>query len=200
MPLLFQLNLDELPAALQGRFGIGLLQLYYCLECDGGWQPFSDANLARIVHPNRTSQNDLPHALVNTFPAKQIVGWEEFMDYPNPQEHGVLGLHYTYDWETSPTRTHIAYPELGLEFKNIEDDNIAEAISEAATGDKLGGWPAWVQDIEYPACPHCQRQMTLLFQLDSNDNLPYMFGDLGTGHITQCPEHKDVVAFGWASG
>jgi hypothetical protein len=27
-----------------------------------------------------------------------------------------------------------------------------------------------------------------------------MFGDMGIGHITQCPEHLDVVAFGWACG
>jgi hypothetical protein len=25
-----------------------------------------------------------------------------------------------------------------------------------------------------------------------------MFGDSGIGHITQCPEHKEVLAFGWA--
>jgi hypothetical protein len=37
-----------------------------------------------------------------------------------------------------------------------------------------------------------------VFQIDSEDNLPYMFGDVGCAHITQCPEHKEVVAFGWA--
>ena len=37
-----------------------------------------------------------------------------------------------------------------------------------------------------------------IFQLDSEDHVPFMFGDVGTGHITQCPEHLEVVAFGWA--
>jgi hypothetical protein len=39
--------------------------------------------------------------------------------------------------------------------------------------------------------------MQLVFQ-HTGDALPFMFGDMGIGHITQCPEHKDVVAFGCA--
>lgn len=37
----------------------------------------------------------------------------------------------------------------------------------------------------------------MLFQIDSNTNLPYMFGDVGCGILTYCPEHPDVLAFGW---
>jgi hypothetical protein len=37
-----------------------------------------------------------------------------------------------------------------------------------------------------------------VFQVDSEDNVPFMFGDVGCGHITRCPDHKQVVAFGWA--
>jgi hypothetical protein len=40
--------------------------------------------------------------------------------------------------------------------------------------------------------------MQFVFQIASEDNIPYMFGDVGTGHITQCPEHKNQLAFGWA--
>ena len=40
--------------------------------------------------------------------------------------------------------------------------------------------------------------MALVFQVDSEDHVPFMFGDTGCGHVTQCPDHKDVVAFGWA--
>ncbi|BAY43233.1 hypothetical protein SAMD00079811_08120 [Scytonema sp. HK-05] len=35
---------------------------------------------------------------------------------------------------------------------------------------------------------------------DSQNNLPFMFGDVGCGHITQCKTHKTQVAFGWACG
>lgn len=40
--------------------------------------------------------------------------------------------------------------------------------------------------------------MQLVFQLDSEKGLPFMFGDVGIGHVTQCAEHKDVLAFAWA--
>jgi uncharacterized protein YwqG len=76
--------------------------------------------------------------------------------------------------------------------------SIPEAISIAKNGDKLGGWPYWIQGAEYPDCPECGARMEVVFQLDSNNNLPFMFGDVGCGHITQCPRHKDVVTFAWA--
>lgn len=76
----------------------------------------------------------------------------------------------------------------------------AEEIATATPVDKLGGWPAWVQGVEYPSCPRCGKRMVLVFQVDSEDNVPFMFGDIGCGHVTQCPKHKEVVAFGWACG
>jgi uncharacterized protein YwqG len=40
--------------------------------------------------------------------------------------------------------------------------------------------------------------MALVFQLDSEDNLDFMFGDSGVAHVTQCPQHPDIVALAWA--
>jgi hypothetical protein len=37
-----------------------------------------------------------------------------------------------------------------------------------------------------------------VLQLESDDHVPFEFGDSGTGHITQCPNHRNLVAFGWA--
>ena len=37
-----------------------------------------------------------------------------------------------------------------------------------------------------------------MYHEGAGDALPFVFGDMGIGHITQCPEHKAVVAFGWA--
>ena len=61
------------------------------------------------------------------------------------------------------------------------------------------GKDAFVQGVEYPACPECGIQMQMIFQLDSNHHLPYMFGDSGIGHLHQCRLHKSILAFGWAS-
>jgi hypothetical protein len=42
--------------------------------------------------------------------------------------------------------------------------------------------------------------MCLVLQLDSQGNVPLMFGDVGCGHVTHCPEHPGVLAFEWACG
>ena len=65
-------------------------------------------------------------------------------------------------------------------------------------GEKLLGWPAWVQGVEYPNCQVCNKEMSFIFQVDSSRNFDYDFGDCGCGHITQCKEHKDQLTFGWA--
>lgn len=46
--------------------------------------------------------------------------------------------------------------------------------------------------------PECGSEMQMVFQIDSCKTLPHMFGDAGAGHITQCPEHRTVMAFRWA--
>ncbi len=92
----------------------------------------------------------------------------------------------------------LEWPEVGLTIEGGFSDGLAETVATAASGDKLAGWPVWVQGMEHPSCPRCGRRMWLVFQLDSEDHLPFMFGDMGTGHLTQCPEHLEVVAFGWA--
>ncbi len=194
-----QLNLDELPAALGKKFGTGLLQLFYCIKDDcqgmGGWEPFSeDLNHVRIVHatPAAKKTNN-----PTEFAASEIVGWTETTDFPCIEEHTVLGLEFDYGLEGNTV--HVKCPAFGLQWDEIPDmEELIEQMPSSITNDKLGGWPNWVQGIEYPNCTRCGTAMHLIMQVDSQDNVPFMFGDMGIGHITQCPEHKDVVAFGWA--
>jgi uncharacterized protein YwqG len=199
--LFLQLDLQSLPEELDRRFGVGLLQLFYCTrdgcQGEGGWEPFADdLGRVRVVLPVGPSavtsmpEQDYP------WPAKQIVGWSRFTDLPMPEEHDQLGLKYTYDFNAGTLR--IECPELDFDVTNRMSACPAEKIAVSESGDKLAGWPAWVQGVEYPHCPQCGRQMILVFQVDSENNIPFMFGDVGCGHITQCPEHKEVVAFGWA--
>jgi len=60
---------------------------------------------------------------------------------------------------------------------------LAEAISTAAAGDELGGWPRWSQGVEYPSCPRCAARMALVFHLDSEDNFPRRYN----GALSQEP-------------
>jgi uncharacterized protein YjbI with pentapeptide repeats/uncharacterized protein YwqG len=63
-------------------------------------------------------------------------------------------------------------------------------------GDKLSGHPHWHQSEGFPNCPDCDQLMDqLIFEFASGDNIPYLWGDCGTGYILQCPECKDQVTF-----
>jgi uncharacterized protein YwqG len=201
LTLFLQLDLGDLPEELGRRFGTGLLQLFYCTrdECQGygGWEPFADdLSRVRVVQPTSPGLEASVPRRAGRFPAKRIVGWKRFLDLPHLEEHGELGVKWVYDPEARTVR--LVCEELGLVFDDIEEDPLAEQIGNSEPGDKLAGWPAWVQSVEYPDCPRCGRRMIHVFQVDSRDHVPFMFGDAGCGHVTQCPEHQEVVAFGWA--
>ncbi len=183
MPLFLQLELAGLPAQHGESWGSGLLQLFYCTNkkppCElkhRAWQAFSAAMAVRVLDgadPGGISALACPGEL----PCRAIIGWQEGQDFPNSEERSQLGVELSgsarEDWEVKP------FPR---------------------QGHKLGGWPFWVQGIEYPDCPQCATRMELLFQLDSGSeaDLPYMWGDAGVGHITRCPQHREQLAFGWA--
>jgi uncharacterized protein YwqG len=201
LQLFLQLDLGDLPEEIGRRFGTGLLQLFYCLreECQGcgGWEPFADdLSRVRVVHPAGPVGKASVLRENGPFRAKRIIGWIRFIDLPMPSEHDELGLKYTYDFDAGTLRFDCS--ELNFDHTNPMNTCPVEEIAVSEPGDKLGGWPAWVQGVEYPNCPRCGRRMVHVFQVDSEDNVPFMFGDSGCGHITQCPEHQEVVAFGWA--
>lgn len=194
-------------------------------ECYGepGWEPFDESSkLVRVVHPGGEPQNDSfdPDANRNNkdeFPPLRIVGWTKVEDSPSYDETGI-----DVEYGFRGGRKSVACPAIGLqrdigpgdkvdgasyeswlfEEQFDESGNLAgdAPLGRPHDGDKLGGWPAWVQGVEYPKCIECGEPMDMLFQIDSEDNVPYMFGDCGTAHVTQCPTHPDVVAMGWACG
>ncbi|HET6559738.1 MAG TPA: DUF1963 domain-containing protein, partial [Prolixibacteraceae bacterium] len=111
------------------------------------------------------------------FQENLITGWEPKADYPHLEE----------------------YEQLGIEI----EDEVVELMETRRLGltidkDKLFGWPYWVQGVEYPLDRATQQPMELLFQLASENHLPFMFGDSGIGHFTQSPDNDEELAFGWA--
>lgn len=179
LQLFLQLNLEQLPE----RKDSGLIQLFYCTskepDCETALKsffPFSSAVVCRKTIVNGPSAIIQP-TIDSVFPEKLIVGWESKDDYPHSEE----------------------YESLGLEM----DEEVLEILEARGVGltvdkDKLFGWPYWIQGVEYPLDRATGQQMELLFQLDSEDHLPYMFGDSGVGHLTQSPDNKEEMAFGWA--
>lgn len=182
MQLLLQLHLAELPEGAPGR-GPGLAQLFYCLngeplcevDCEA-FVPRAKSVVTRLVSTVKDGGDAAPRKVPNPIKPKRIVGWQPEEDLPNSEE------------ATGP---------LGMD----DDDALFEALNEAQlplSGDKLGGWPYWVQGLEYPDCPECKKPMRLLFQIDSECHVEHMWGDSGCAHLTQCETHRHQLAFGWA--
>lgn len=182
MQLFLQLELDKLPEKKQE----GLLQLFYCtndeMYCESELEaffPFSKGSVCRILNPEGDSAKIHPK-IAKIYPEKIITDWIAKDDYPTYVEYDIL--------------------DLDIDF---EDDEVFDLLSErdlcqTLENDKLFGYPFWVQGEEYPFDRKTNSLMHLLFQLDSNDNLPYMFGDSGIGHLTQSPDNTHELAFGWA--
>src|SRR5262249_30013428 len=122
-----------------------------------------------------------------------------FDDYPSADEHKKLGIKFEYLFKSGRTLACVEWREGGVRFEGIPEvgdgSGVAEAISTAARKDKLGGWPLWIQALDYLKCPRCDQLMTPLFQIDSDDHPSYRFGR-GCGHLTRCERHPDVVGFG----
>jgi uncharacterized protein YwqG len=198
-PMFLQLNLATLPESCRFRRDSGIVQLFYCtrldtkceLECDA-WKPWSANTVTRwhpepTGEPNRSEEGptgfEVATSLEEKRGVKRIVDWAPIDDHPHWEE---LFDDFNLGREHSPELdrlldTYAERPDLG-----------------ARVGDKLGGWPHWIQGPEYPDCPTCGERMEGLFQIDSEDDVPHGFGDLGCAHLTQCPEHPEQMGFGWS--
>lgn len=184
MQLLLQLDLEKLPEKKQ----TGLVQVFYCTSeeplCDcelESWEAFSEAVVCRIIEINGESAQIEP-TIDEIFDENLIKGWQVEDDYPSSEEYENLGIDCEYD-------------ELFEEVVELMDQR---EIGLPISGDKLFGWPNWIQGEEYPNDRKTNTRMTYLFQIDSECNLPYMFGDSGIAHLSQSPDNKDELAFAWA--
>lgn len=60
---------------------------------------------------------------------------------------------------------------------------------------RLGGIPGWVQNEEYPTCVQCKREMQFAAQIDSDESVGIMFGDLGILYAFICEDCKITATF-----
>lgn len=185
LTLFLQLNPQTLPEGTDLDLERDkLIQLFYCtsqqphceVECEA-YFPFSKSVLARSLPLPSSAPAVSAPAAGRQFEEKLITDWLRYDDYP--------------DWhEMQSGGANLSESEIEVL------ENSESGIPKAA--DKLGGWPYWIQGVEYPDCPECGIQMQMIFQLDSEHHLPYMFGDSGIAHLHQCRLHKNILAFGWA--
>lgn len=183
MQLFLQLNMSEIPE----KKATGLVQLFYCTNTDPHCElyseaffPFAESVVCRKIDVNGESASIEPN-IENMFEERQISEWEVKDDYPHFEEYEQLGIDIDLDYDI---------------YDLIEERKVGLTLD----GDKLFGWPSWAQSVEYPYDRQTEKQMELLFQLDSEINLPYMFGDAGIAHLTQSPDNESELAFAWACG
>ena len=107
------------------------------------------------------------------FPPKLIVDWQEIDSYPSFDDIEKQDIQITSN-----------------------DLDFAQEIGFYPECDRLSGWAEWIQTNECPECKICCHPMEhIIFQLQSNDNIPCSWGDGGTGYIFQCSDHVEEVAF-----
>lgn len=186
MRILAQVNLSEVPSGarlhLPPELQSGLLQLFYCTDdqCPGGdFGHFSENMLARVL-PHSCFER-LKEGDGHGFSEARILDWQEAPDLPSPEEALSLGVVLTDDQCD--------------EFYGARSDS-GESVPRQ--GDKLLGWPDWVQGMFHPECPDCHRRMKYVLQIASEDHVPFMFGDCGVGHVCVCPLHQSRAAFFWS--
>ncbi|SEG48823.1 Ankyrin repeat [Thermomonospora echinospora] len=170
-PLTFvvQVDLGRTPKAAREIFGEGLLQLFHCTTCMPS--AVTDIRQVRVIDPAGTAVPDAVPDKAEIFPARPIVGWGHAVkDYPyRDGDESVL-----------------LPEERGAAFRLNRQ------------GDKLGGWPNWVQDANYPTCPQGapHRMTQLVLQICSGEGVPHTWGDNGLGFVVRCPKHRRV-GFDW---
>ncbi|KAK9760414.1 hypothetical protein K7432_015570 [Basidiobolus ranarum] len=173
--------------------GVGLLQLFVCTgdNCCETFEALNDASLIRILSPEQCNVSPNPNKLrkfelseeSEIFPEREIRYWAKGgEDLPSMEELGEL----------------LEEAKLPM----IEYDENEADPELAMSGIKLLGWPNWVQFPERYKCrkSDCTRTMTFLMQLENSDDMPHIWGDLGTAYVQQCPEHKDSLTFIWQCG
>ncbi|WP_345220492.1 DUF1963 domain-containing protein [Hymenobacter koreensis] len=180
MPLFLQLDTGSLPtgAPLAKEGSAGLLQLFGCRQKSCLAFTQDGSALARVlpVAPRYPTYSTVRTAVLapNT-----ITGWQAETQEPTSDE-----------WDE-------ANGQLPPDFTDDDDAVDYPWFRNGRSRDKLGGWPDWVQFPEYSTCRVCERPHTLVFQLESEENLDFVFGDVGTAYLTYCAQHPDELTFSW---
>jgi uncharacterized protein YwqG len=178
MAFALQIALDQLPEAHPSRAKGGLLQLFFCTDCDHGFA-MRPTHVVRILETEGARLKDAAKKR-QTWKPVHITGWTETSDLP--------------------------YREPGLEpFDRLtaglpaEEEDLLFRLNVG--GDKAAGWPKWVQENRSPACPACKEEMRrLVLQIGSKDHLDHRFGDNGVAYVLQCEAHPSEVSFQYQCG
>lgn len=165
--------------------GVALLTFFYCWECspwgladevEGTWvvrtypevsEAKSVAILPRGEQPERTAGCLTEMERVVTFP-----DWDGIHSYSKEADEASARANPDEPWE--------AY---------VSTVEALGGLSDYAT--VIDGYPRWVQGDCTPVCNVCGSGMSLLAQIDSEDQADIMWGDAGCVYLFHCPAHPE---------
>jgi hypothetical protein len=189
MALVLQLDVTTLPSDVRLQYGYrgeGLIQFFNCTSgtplCEvdteaffGGEGPKPKSKLLRLVRTTGDGAVSAVPEMQNPIEPKSITGWTALDDYPSHVE------------------------ETGVENAREVRENVEETLGidwydASRGGDKLAGWPQWIQDVEYPSCKKCDAEMNrFVYQIASDATTNASFCGDGVAYVCQCPEHPDCI-------
>jgi len=190
MPLFVQLNSKQLGDQDES----GLFQLFHCRTelCEKADEE-EEENVNYLVRwiPEAELADGSPEvdasSVETSFSPKRIRSWMEVADYPSYSDpnfcNAIDGWKDSIDTDAQKRGKRLE--QYGQLF--------------ARHGDKIKGYPAWVQSNYIPQCPRCGKSEKMFFfiQLESEQNIPYQWGDGGAAFVYRCLEHPREFALFW---
>lgn len=152
---------------------------YYCFGCmpietadEGQWlvKTYKNPESAKFVE---TSPNETMEIVPSGVTLKRdfVVPAFDFMCELNSEVYDLCT-------ELSPDDPHTAYEEAA---------KAAGAIAPVCSS--MGGYQAVVQALAAQDCPHCSKDMDFFVQIQSEEDINLMWGDLGVLYLFKC--HTD---------
>jgi ankyrin repeat protein len=191
MAFVLQLDLDEVRAARGLELGSGVLQLFYSVE-ESPWGPFSPEGLVRIVPKQALRAPGEVPAKLGREPSRYSSGL--LPERPLRVQEAASRCAEDFPFREAGTKKWHRY---ALDLP-VDSDALARLCRD---GNKVGGYPKWIQDPEYPADPKTGRELSrLLLQLEPDPVGELTWGDNGYLYVLQCPEEPTLVTFVMQSG
>jgi uncharacterized protein YwqG len=165
-----------------------LYLFYYCMEClpwggkdseRGQWavRRYVDATLEKLKPLSKAASNPeqaIPPCTVRHGAVMTLPDWEE-LDNADIRA-ACAALDAQEPWE--------AYAEAATRLGSLHD---------SAT--LIDAYPFWIQGRAEKNCPQCSAPMQVLIQIDSDEKIRLMWGDMGLIYLFQCRQHPHIFTF-----
>lgn len=183
---LAQLNFTEMPS-LPPFPTTGIVQ-FFILDDDLYGMNFEEGETQgtfRVLYHPQVTQDE--GVLQTTFP--MLRDFDELPHHPDES----YPLKFSLEEEIAPITDHRFYEHLGQDFFQQFGEKEWDVMDEFGKalrpqGHKIGGYAYFTQDDPRTAAD----PMLLLFQLDSDEGMDLMWGDMGVGHFFV--REKDLAA------